>query len=122
MLKSGFIVHPIKSEWIPKQEGKHLGFVVDLKQGLLFIPSKEFLPSSASYIFCSSQKTTASRISGLVGTIVSMGIAIGPVARVWTRSSYALVNNVLSWDSLVTLSEKLSAEIEFWLLCFKKFN
>ena len=51
-----------------------------------------------------------------------MGIAIGPVARMWTRSSYGLVNKVPSWDSPITLSDKESTEIEFWSLCFEKFN
>ena len=51
-----------------------------------------------------------------------MGNATGPVARMWTRSWYALVNKVPSWDSLITLSGKASTEMEFWSLCFEKFN
>ena len=58
----------------------------------------------------------------MAGTIVSMGIAIGPVARMWTRSLYALVNKVPSWDSPITLSDNASTEIEFWSLCFETFN
>ena len=56
-----------------------------------------------------------------MGTIVSLGIAIGPVARMWTRSLYALVKKAPSWDSPITLSDNASAEIEFWSLCFEEF-
>ena len=51
-----------------------------------------------------------------------MGMAIGSVTRMWTRSLYALVNKAPSWDSPITLSDKASTEIEFWSLCFEKFN
>ena len=72
--------------------------------------------------FCSSQKTAARRISSLVGTIVSMGIAIGQVAKMWTRSLYALVNKAPSWDPPIILSDKTSTEIDFWSFCFETFN
>ena len=123
LLKSGFVAHPIKSEWTPKQEGQHLGFLVNLKQGLFSVPPKKvtFLKHKLE-LFRSSQKTAARRISSLVGTIVSIGIAIGPVARMWTRSLYALVNKARSWDSPITLSDDASTETEFWSLCFEKFN
>ena len=35
---------------------------------------------------------------------------------------YALVNKAPSWDLPITLSDNVSAEIEFWSLCFEKFN
>ena len=57
-----------------------------------------------------------------MGTIVSLGTAIGPVTRMWTRSLYALVNKAPGWDSPITLSDKASTKIEFWSLCFEKFN
>ena len=126
MLQSGFIAHLIKSEWTPKQEGKHLGFLVDLKQALLSIPPKIVSPLKHKLQqFCSNQKTTELQeesFSGLVGTVVSMEIAIGPVTRMWTRSLYALVSKAPSWDSPIMLSDKASTEIEFWSLCFEKFN
>ena len=123
MLKSGLVAHPIKSEWIPKQEGLHLGFLVNLKQGLFSVPPKKVTSLKHKLeLFRSSQKTTARRISSLVGTVVSMGTAIGPVARMWTRSLYALVKKAPSWDSLITLSDNVSAEIKFWSICFEKFN
>ena len=122
MLKSGFVAHPIKSEWIPKQEGQHLGFMVNLKQGLFSVPPKKVTSLKHKLeLFHSSQKTAARRISSLVGTIVSMGIAIGPVARMWIRSLYILVKKAPSWDSPTT-SDNASTEIEFLSLCFEKFS
>ena len=121
LLKSRFVAPPFKSEWSPRHEGQHLGFLVNLKQGLFSIPPKKV--SSLKHkleLFHSSQKTTARKISSLVGAIVSMGIAIGPVARMWTRMC-ALVNKAPSWDFPIT-SDNTSAEIEFWSLCFEKCN
>ena len=39
---------------------------------------------------------TAKQLASLVGNIMSMSIALGPVARLMTRSLYALLN---SWHS-----------------------
>ena len=33
LFRSGFATHPVKSQWVPKQEGERLGFIVNLKEG-----------------------------------------------------------------------------------------
>ena len=43
LAKSGFVAHPTKSQWIPKQEGEHLGFIVNLKDGVFSVPSLRLL-------------------------------------------------------------------------------
>ena len=43
LAKSGFVAHPTKSQWIPKQEGEHLGFIVNLKDGVFSVPARRLL-------------------------------------------------------------------------------
>ena len=40
LFQSGFVVHPVKSQWVPKQEGEHLGFIVNLKEGTFAVPQR----------------------------------------------------------------------------------
>ena len=35
---SGFVANVIRSQWHPSQEGMHLGFLVDLKNGIFTVP------------------------------------------------------------------------------------
>ena len=37
LFKSGFVVNPKKSRWVPTQKDNHLGFIVDLKEGILSV-------------------------------------------------------------------------------------
>ena len=41
LFRSGFVAHPVKSQWVPKQDGEHLGFIFNLKRALLQCPKDE---------------------------------------------------------------------------------
>ena len=92
LFDSGFVENTKKSQWEPVQEGQHLDFIVNLKEGSFsVIPSRidkfKSLLSSVSY-----DSTTARSVARIVGTIVSMALALGPVARMRTRMLYMDVN------------------------------
>ena len=40
LFRNGFVAHPVKSQWVPKQEREHLGFIVNLKDGTFAVPQK----------------------------------------------------------------------------------
>ncbi|XP_028514422.1 uncharacterized protein LOC114574912 [Exaiptasia diaphana] len=58
---------------------------------------------------------SAREIARATGIIISMGLALGPVARLFTRSLYALQNSVPFLSCKVCLSEDSLNEVQFWI-------
>ena len=65
---------------------------------------------------------TAKQLASLVGSIMSMSIALGPVARLMTRSLYTLLNNRHSWYERLQVSPEAREELQFWHKCIMDFN
>ena len=53
-------------------------------------------------------------VASVVGQIMSMSLALGPVARLRTRAMYAVINSCTSWSAYVRLTEESMLELEFW--------
>ena len=51
-----------------------------------------------------------------------MPLGVEPVARSRIRAMYSDIREASSWDQLINLSFETSAEIEFWLTSFDKYN
>ena len=49
---------------------------------------------------------SARQLASLIGTIISMSIALCPVTRLMTRSLYAVLNDRVSWCQKLTLSKE----------------
>ena len=88
LFDSNFVENTKKSQWDPVQEGEHLGFIVNLKDGSFSVtPSRvEKFKSLLGSVFYNSM--TARSAARIVGTIVSMRLNLGPVARMGTRMLY----------------------------------
>ena len=50
----------------------------------------------------------------MVGQVISLTHCVGSVARIMTRSMYAIVNQKLSWNSEVKLTKEACDELAFW--------
>ena len=102
---NGFVASVKKSQWHPSQAGMHLGFLVDLKNGIFTVLKsrvdklKDLLRQlhGKPHTMARSLDTTARCLSRVVGTIISMGLGIGPVSRMWTRRLYANLNQAFAW-------------------------
>ena len=101
----------------------HLGFLVDLKNGIFSVPKSRVdkLKDLLRQLHGKAH-TTARCLARVVGAIISMGLGVGPVTRMWTRRLYANLNQALAWDRAVALAPDALKELEFWENCFKKFN
>ncbi len=53
-------------------------------------------------------------VASVAGLIVSMSLAVGPVAHLRTRAMYHLVNQCRSWYDSVRLSPDACEELAFW--------
>jgi len=86
---SGFVAHPEKCCWEPTQVGELLGFILNLREGITQIPLQrvERLRDRIDHVKCHKSLVTALQLPGLVGSVVSMGLALSPVSRLWTRAT-----------------------------------
>jgi len=67
---------------------------------------------------------TARQLARLAGSIISMGPALGSIARLRTRGLYRAINSVARLDQAISLhlhTEAIS-EIKFWSECFHEFH
>ena len=114
--RSGFIAHKEKCQWEPCQTGELLGFVLDLQTGTFRVPQRrvEHLQRALQDIVSSNFTSSARGLSRLTGILVSMGLALGPVVRLWTRGLYREILNSPSWDSIFTISGEAKREVQFW--------
>ena len=122
LFDSGFVENTKKSQWDPGQEGEHLSFIVNLKDGSFSVtPSRvekfKSLLGSVSY----NSMTTRS-VARIIGMIVSIGLVLGPVVRMRKRMLYMDINKASFWDQKIKLSEGAKDELCFWKNCFNRFN
>ena len=113
---SGFVANDIKSQWTPAQMGELLGFVLDLSAGTFQVPQRRvdsfclLLENIVSKGFVAS----ACQLSRFTELLASMGLALGPVVRLWMRSLYRDILNSASWDSKFCMSDDAVCEVLFW--------
>ena len=114
--QSGFLAQEQKCQWEPTQCGELLGFVMDLRTGTFRVPERrvQALQQALQDTVASGFKASARSLSRLTGMLVSMGLAIGPVVRLWTRGLYREILQAHAWDSVFKLSEEAQREVEFW--------
>ena len=86
---AGFVANVKKSVWTPTQRLQWLGFVVDLSKGHIVVPCERLgaLQRKLESV-CKVETLCARQLASVIGTIISMSLAVGPVSRFMTRSMY----------------------------------
>ena len=104
---TGFIANEEKRQWVPSQLGELLGFVLDLQHGIFRVPEKrvEALNRLIDTIIDNHFTVSARCLSGFSGSLVSMGLALGPEVRLWTRSIYRAICEAKYWDKPFLVSQ-----------------
>ena len=70
LFKSGFVVNSKKSRW---EEDSHLGFIVDLKEGILSVtPARIHKLNKLLDLASKDFHLSARKIASLVGSIISI--------------------------------------------------
>lgn len=118
---SVFVAHPEKCCWEPTQVGELLGFILNLREGIIQVPLRriESLRDRIDLKVCHKSSVTARQLAGLVGSVFSMGLALGPVSHLWTR---AMCQDILSsefWSQHIALSPEAMREVQFWKESFE---
>ena len=123
LARAGFVAHKEKSQWTPSQKMQWLGFDLDLEKGVVSVPPHKIQRlQDALTGLGKCHYAPAKQIASLVGNIMSMSIALGPVARLMTRSLYTLLNSRHSWYVKLQVSPEAAEELQFWCKCFPDFN
>ena len=123
LAKAGLIVNESKSQWQPVRKLTWLGFTLDLEFGKLTVPEDK-LSCLCDLLQSLLEKHLfpAKLLASAVGRIISMSLALGPVARLMTRSLYAVLNTRISWCTQLQLSDEAKQELSFWLTRIQQFN
>ena len=113
--RSGLVAHVGKLIWTPTQSLSWLGLDLDLNEGVVSIPmSKIEILREQLGSLQNSHSASAKQIASVVGRIISMSIALGPVARLMTRSLYSLLNSRHSWYETLCIIPEAHEELQFW--------
>ena len=114
LAKAGFVEHSAKCMWEPTQNLCWLGFELDLKVGFISVPRSKIMALQTLLEKASEQEVlTARHLASITGKIISMSLALGTIARLQTRSLYALINTRESWcQKLVPRSKSGTTVLE----------
>ena len=61
-------------------------------------------------------------LASMLGKIIFMSLAFGPVSRLMTRSLYAVLESRLSWSRPLQFSPHAKAELAFWSSELRTYN
>ena len=115
LARAGFVVNTSKSRLTPHQVGEWLGFIINLAEGCFSVPNDKLVRLKSSGLSLMHLSRVHIRaVASVVGRIMSMSLALGPIARLRTRALYADINQCLSWRAYVDLSEDSKSELCFW--------
>ena len=120
---AGFVVNVEKSVWDPKSDIEWLGFIIDLAKGEFLVPDRKLVKlRSQLQEALELQLMPARKLASLIGKIISMSLALGPVTRLMTRSLYATLNSRVAWCQKLLLTPEAVEELKFWFNEVTKFN
>ena len=71
---------------------------------------------------CKQDYAGARHIASLIGKIISMGRALGPIARFMTKGLYATLQTSNAWRVMLELSADAKIELTFWKQSIEKVN
>ena len=113
--KEGFVLNIPKSQLEPLRVGRWLGFILDLETGCFKVSEEkiERLKSVVQKVLPMSQ-VGVRLLASIVGQIMSMSLALGPIARLRTRALYGAIDSQHSWSDQLKLSDDARDELLFW--------
>lgn len=113
--QAGFIVNDRKSCWEPSDVLNQLGYVLDLKNGLLTVSGERIQKLKKALAgLVRAHYTNARELAKVAGYLLSMSMVLGPVARLWTRAIYRAIDRRSNWSSTMAITADVNAELEFW--------
>ena len=115
LCSAGLTINVKKSQLNPTQKGQWLGIVIDTVKMDFFVSETKIKKLASMISNALNQSfTTAKFIARIAGNIISMGIAIGPLTRLFTRQMYKFIESRLTWHSIKEIDKWTKEELIFW--------
>ena len=104
LMKAGWVYNETKSVWAPTRRLQWLGFDLDLGQGCISVPAKKVESLKTNLVLALKQPNLRAKfIASLVGKIISMSLALGPVARFMMRALYSVLETRRAWCDILSV-------------------
>ena len=121
--KAGWKINREKSCLTSTQGPKILGFVLDLVHGKKIVRERRVkVLKEQLALLLDESRPNAKECARLTGILISMHVALGPVARLRTRGLYSLILNRKTWYHRVEWPAEAKGEVEFWWRYFHEFH
>jgi len=122
--QSGFEVNQEKSHWEPAQRAEWLGFIADSQTQRFYVPTNkvEHLRASIQALLSGKTNATARALAQICGQLSAMELAIGPLAKLMSRSLARLcavkapswAEQSRLWDKIIVINDSAFDELQFW--------
>lgn len=120
---AGFLCNRDKSHLEPMRIGDWLGFVIDTISMKFQIPPKKVDKiSNLLERAISDGHSTFRELSRIAGSLMSVYLAVGPIARLLTRHMYWAIESRSYWDDTLCFSPGLLQERRFWHPIISSFS
>ena len=92
-------------------------------EGKLSVPGKKLM-NLVSQLSMAKEAWVilATALVSIIGKLLSMALALGPVARLMTHNLYIMLNARSSWHQELLITQEAPEELIFWLQHIDKFN
>lgn len=120
---AGFVFNIEKLIWDPRNCLKWRGFQIDLGKGKFKVPQCKLDKLKAQLCEVEKAQSVPARcLASLIGKIMSMALALGPVTRLMTRNLYVVLNSKTAWCQRLVLTPEAVVELNFWVHEITNFN
>jgi hypothetical protein len=110
---SGLVVNTQKSELLPTQVVRHLGFILNLRDGLVQVPSEKLKALSKDLgKICTNQAMSCRKVSAILGSLRSFLPAM-PFLRAFSDMLVQFINQhtFFGWDKALPLPDTLKSQV-----------
>ena len=120
--KAGFVAHIGKSHWGLTRNIIWLGFVLDLRERKIKVPKAKLVGVQEILRNVKvKEKVSAKYLASLIGKIMALSIVVNPVARLMTRSLYAVLNSK-AWFQKLDISPGEKDKLMLWQECLPRLQ
>jgi hypothetical protein len=122
---SGLLCNEEKSHhWTSMQVGEWLGFIIDTISMQFQVPQNKLIKiKSLVDATIQDKRVTYRQLARIVGSIISLVIAVGPLCRLFTRQMYFIIESrSVGWDQTVMLAPPVLEELRFWFTNLDQVN
>ena len=123
LIEAGCVINDTKSQWSPEKIISWLRFKLDMEHGQLRVPEGKMVALQESlHMVNRSCRVPAKLLASIIGQIVSMSVALGPVTRLMTHGLNAMLKNRVPRCQWLSIAPDAKSELGFWVSFMEQFN